>query len=216
MPINRREFFTGTVWLTCYDRYYVLYSFRTETITNVLCSWRTLSSMQRYRAYSGFPQLLPCGQRDLCGGSASPVCCVCVIPWEGPFYALALLRCQSVDRRACDSGQGRHPWRTGLCLCMLHKKKRSQYPARCPPRPFTLSHPAAASTARPVPPSPRHALAASHPAYQKYAWRNNGRFYAHGTWNVSECGRPGSLSSLRASFVPPYSPERERDRKVTW
>ena len=73
-------------------------------------------------------KLLPGGQRDLCRGPC-PQCAVCH-PWVGPIRLL----CRSANREqhACNSGQGRHPWRTGPCLCMLHKKSNTQHGAPTP------------------------------------------------------------------------------------
>ena len=101
---------------------------------------------------------------------------------------------------------------------------KNQYPAWCPP---TLSHPnrtAPLPQAAPLLPSPS-ALAASLPAYQKYAWRDNGR---------SMHTKPGmclnvaggvplfSQSELCVPLVPLRERQRQRDhrrleeRKVMW
>lgn len=81
------------------------------------------------------------------------------------------------NQRAWGGGRGRHPRRTGPCLCMQHTTH--QPPARCPPprppyphphpnQPCSTRPPSPLSAAKPHPPVPLAPLtAALPPAYQK-------------------------------------------------
>lgn len=131
------------------------------------------------------------------------MCCVSSV---GRF--LRSLCCSANLEPACNGGRGRHPRRTGPCLCMLHE---TYYPAWCPPPnlwPFTLHHPC--KKEHPPRPGPS-VLAAALPAYQKPAWRNNGHSIHTKTWNVSECSRLGP-SPLSEHALCPLVPLRETHR----
>ena len=148
-------------------------------------------------------KLLPGGQRDLCRGPC-PQCAVCH-PWAG----LIRLLCRSANREqhACNSGQGRHPWRTGPCLCMLHKKP---IPSMVPPHPLSPQQNSPPPTGR-TPPAQSLCAGCFSSSLSEVCMAGQWAFYAHETWNVSECSRRGpSLLSERA-LCPLRSPEREAE-----
>lgn len=72
-------------------------------------------------------KLLPGGQCDP-AVEVHVLSVLCVIRGK-VFYARSVAM-PIGNQHACNSGRGRHPWRTGPCLCMLHKK--THYPAWCP------------------------------------------------------------------------------------
>lgn len=141
----------------------------------------------------------------------SSVCCVSSV--GSCLYARSVAM-PIWNQHAYDSGQGRHPWRTGLCLCMLHKNPLpSMVPLPTPhPHPFTLSHPYRTPSPSPILPAPIPLCwLLLLQAYQKYAWRNNGR---------SMHTKPGMYLNV-AGWVPLFSqsmlcvpcfPPRERGR----
>lgn len=136
----------------------------------------------------------------------SSVCCVSSV--GRPFYARSVTM-PIWNQHACNGGRGRHPWRTGPRLCMLHK---TCYPAWCPPP--TLAHSPSVTPAEPrspTPPSQSLGAGCSSSSLSEVCMAEQWAFYPHETWNVSECSRLGP-SLLSEHALCPLFPPRERDR----
>lgn len=124
-------------------------------------------------------------------------------PWDG-LFTLALLRCQSSKQRAWGGGRGRHPRRTGPCLCMQRTTHYPQLGVRPPaPHPnLNPNHPCSSVTTvrRQTPPS--HPLSSSslllfHQLIRKHARWNNER---------SICSEPGMCLNVAPTPPTPQSP----------
>lgn len=131
-------------------------------------------------------------------------------PWEG------LLRSQCCDANrepACMQQWAGSASMENRAL-PLHAAQKNPLPSMVPPRPFTRSHPyrtpPAPAPAPPHPPGPS-VLAAPLPAYQKYAWRNNGRsIHTKPGMCLNVAGLGPSPLSERA--LCPLFPPRKRHR----
>lgn len=135
-----------------------------------------------------------------------PQCAVCH-PWEG-LYARSVTM-PIWNQRACNSGRGRHPWRTGPCLCMLHK---NPLPSMVPPTltdspSLTLTKP----FPNPTPPSRSLRAGCFSSSLSEVCMAEQWAFYPHETWNVSECSRLGPSLLSEHALCPLFLP-RERDR----
>lgn len=113
-------------------------------------------------------QLLLGGQADLSVEVhvLSVLCVIC-----GKAFTLSLLRCQSGPSMHATVGGVGIRGEQGLAFACGTKKPTTQHGA---PPPLAHSPSLNPTEAPPHPPCPS-VLAAPLPAYQKYAWRNNGR-----------------------------------------
>lgn len=134
----------------------------------------------------------------------SSLCCVSSV---GGLYACSVTM-PIWNQHACNSGRGRHPWRTGPCLCMPHK---NPVPSMVPP---TLAHSPSINPREPppslTPPSRSLRAGCSSSSLSEVCMAEQWAFYPHETWNVSECSRPGP-SLLSELALCPLFPPRERE-----
>lgn len=127
-------------------------------------------------------------------------------PWEA-LYARSVA-VPSWNQHTC-SGRGRHPWRTGPCLCMLLRNLLLSMV------PSTLAHsPSLSPLQSPTTPaSPSFFFAGCFSSsLSEVCVAEQWAFYLHETWNVSECSSPGP-SLLSEHALCPLFPPRERQRQ---
>lgn len=132
---------------------------------------------------------------------------LCVI--RGKAFTLALLRCQSgTSVHAIVGGVGIHG-EQGLAFACCTK---THYPAWCPP-PSPIHPLSPLQNPSPTPPHPPgpSVPAASLPAYQKYAWRNNGHSIHTKPGMCLNVAGWVPLFSQSMLCVPYFSRERETE-----
>lgn len=173
------------------------FSFAPEILDRTQIKYRTWSS-------HGFPYLLQNKAAfwwavwPLCRGPC-PQCAVCH-PWEG-LYACSVAM-PIWNQHAYIGGWGRHPWRTGPCLCMLYK---NPLPSMVPP---TLAHSPSLTPTEPppspTPPSRSLGAGCSSSSLSEKCMVEQWAFYPHETWNVSECSRLGPSLLSEHALCPQF------------